>query len=269
MCRIAVFLIPPLASSGWPSASPGWPCSPPRSLLALPCVLGGWGFFCCSSSPIRSCGRFPVGLGSSNKMPCHTHQRLSQWLGHAFRMPPTRMPRKVLASWIPCSRPVGRPHLSNGHSILKDLAQVQLRGNTWGYVANSRRRWRALTAALKWKWSSSRTLRGCRRQCNSPLSLSFDNDNGGGGAPVTPPPPPPYPDGGLPTQPANMAHNPHKFWFAQAHSALCDCGHAIKDQLHRYFHSGLDSIRNRDLLQFTGSRVWYLLLLSIADNLIG
>ena len=153
-----------------------------------------------------------------------------------FRMPPTRMPRKVLASWIPCSRPVGRPHLSNGHSILKDLAQVQLRGNTWGYVANSRRRWRTLTAALKWKWSSSRALRGCRRHCNSPSSLSFSG--GGGGAPVTPPPPPPYPDGGLPTPPAHMAHNPHKYWFAQAYSALCDCGHVIKDQLHRYFHSG-------------------------------
>ena len=80
----SILSLPPPASSGWPSASRGWPCSPPRSLLALPCVLGGWGFFCCSSSPIRSRGRFPVGLGSSNKMPCHTHQRLSQWLGHAF-----------------------------------------------------------------------------------------------------------------------------------------------------------------------------------------
>ena len=47
------------------------------SILALPWVLGGWAFFCCSSSPIRSRGRFPVGLGSSNKMPCHTNYRPS------------------------------------------------------------------------------------------------------------------------------------------------------------------------------------------------
>ena len=73
----SIFSLPPPTSSGWPSASPGRPCSPPRSLLALPCVSGGWGFFCCSSSPIRSRGRFPVGLGSSNKMPCHTNHRPS------------------------------------------------------------------------------------------------------------------------------------------------------------------------------------------------
>ena len=34
-------------------------------LLALPCVLGGWGFACCLQSPIRSRGRLPLGLGSS------------------------------------------------------------------------------------------------------------------------------------------------------------------------------------------------------------
>ena len=59
------------------SASYGWPRSPLCFLLALPCVLGGWAFMCCSSSPIMSLGRLPVGLGSSNKIPCHTNQRLS------------------------------------------------------------------------------------------------------------------------------------------------------------------------------------------------
>ena len=66
------FLLP--ASSGWLSASSGCPRSPPCFLLALPCVLGGRVFVCCSQSPIRSLGRLPVGLGSSNKMTCHTNE---------------------------------------------------------------------------------------------------------------------------------------------------------------------------------------------------
>ena len=37
--------------------------------------------------------------------------------------------------------------------------------------------------------------------------------------------------------PAHMAHDPDKFWYAQVYSALCDCGHVLKDQLHRYFTS--------------------------------
>ena len=171
-------------------------------------------------------------LGLPNIRTLLTRRRL-QWLGHVFRMPPTRMPRKVLASWIPCPRPVGRPHLSHAHSILKDLAQVHLRGNTWGYVASNRCRWRILLESLK--RTSSRTTRGSRRPCNSPLLTSSSS---GGGAPVTPPPPQPYPDGSLPTPPAHMAHAPDKFWYAQAYSDLCDCGHALKDQLHRHFISG-------------------------------
>jgi hypothetical protein len=34
-----------------------------------------------------------------------------------------------------------------------------------------------------------------------------------------------------------MAHDPDKFWYAQVYSALCDCGHVLKAQLHRYFTS--------------------------------
>ena len=36
------------------------------------------------------------------------------------------------------------------------------------------------------------------------------------------------------TPPAHMAHDPDKFWIAQAYSALCDLGHNLKDQFHRY-----------------------------------
>ena len=46
-----------------------------------------------------------------------------------------------------------------------------------------------------------------------------------------------YPDGSMPTPPAYMAHDPDKFWYAQVYSALCDCGHVLKAQLHRYFTS--------------------------------
>ena len=83
---------------------------------------------------------------------------------------------------------------------------------------------------------TSRTSRGRRRPCNPSLLLT--SALGGNGAHATPPlPPPPYPDGNLPTPPAHMAHDPDKFWYAQVYSALCDCGHVIKAQLHRYFTS--------------------------------
>ena len=42
----------------------------------------------------------------------------------------------------------------------------------------------------------------------------------------------------LPGVVLHMAHAPDKFWYAQAYSDLCDCGHALKDQLHRHFISG-------------------------------
>ena len=181
-------------------------------------------------------------LGLPNMRTLLTCRRL-QWLGHVFRMPPTRMPRKVLASWISCPRPVGRPYLSYGHSILTDLAQAHLRGDTWGYVASNRCRWRSLVESLK--RSSSRSMRGRRRPCNpcnpllSPLlSLSLTSASGGNGAQVIPPPPPPpYPHGIMPTPPAYMAHDPDKFWYAQVYSEICDCGHVLKGQLHRYFTS--------------------------------
>ena len=35
----------------------------PTPFLALPCVLGGWGFAFCLQSPIRSRGRLPGGVG--------------------------------------------------------------------------------------------------------------------------------------------------------------------------------------------------------------
>ena len=149
-------------------------------------------------------------LGLPNMRTLLTCRRL-QWLGHVFRMPPTRMPRKVLASWISCPRPVGRPYLSYGHSILTDLAQAHLRGDTWGYVASNRCRWRSLIESLK--RSSSRSLRGRHRPCNPLLPLSLTSASGGNGAHVIPPPPPPpYPDGSMPTPPAFMAHDPDKFW---------------------------------------------------------
>ena len=48
------------------------------------CVLGGWGLLYCLWSPIRSLGRPPVGLGSSNKIPVPYKPSFSQKHLHLF-----------------------------------------------------------------------------------------------------------------------------------------------------------------------------------------
>lgn len=71
--------------------------------------------------------------------------RRLQWAGHVYRMPETRLPRRFLTSWVPHSRPVGRPYFTYGHGLECDLKEAGLNKKGWGKLAMDRVSWRALS----------------------------------------------------------------------------------------------------------------------------
>lgn len=83
------------------------------------------------------------------------HRRRLQWLGHVYRMPTTRLPRRLLSSWLPHPRPVGRPRLTFGHSIIKTLNRAGLDATSWENVAANRRHWGALLDSRRLKTFAS------------------------------------------------------------------------------------------------------------------
>jgi len=74
------------------------------------------------------------------------HSRILRLAGHIVRMPMTRLPRKLLTSWIPKPRPPGHPfndwHVSV-HEALKAKA-ITTEFNQWSLLAQDRSRWVAM-----------------------------------------------------------------------------------------------------------------------------
>jgi exonuclease III len=74
--------------------------------------------------------------------------RRLQWLGHTYRMPETRLPRRMLTAWVPIARPNGRPQLTYSHSIMRDLKKHGLEKG-WGELASNRAEWRAMVKQVR------------------------------------------------------------------------------------------------------------------------
>ena len=74
--------------------------------------------------------------------------RRLQWLGHVYRMPESRLPRRLITSWVLNPRPKGRPHLTYGHSLVNDLKKHGLADN-WSTLALHRGAWRAKVKAIR------------------------------------------------------------------------------------------------------------------------
>ena len=49
------------------------------------------------------------------------NRRILRWAGHASRMPMSRVPRKLLTSWVENPRPVGGPQMAWGRALNKAL----------------------------------------------------------------------------------------------------------------------------------------------------
>ena len=80
--------------------------------------------------------------------------RQLRWVGHVMRMDMSRLPRRFLTAWVQHPRPVGRPQLTFGHSLLKLLKKTGVSCgkngelDTWGVLALDRASWRAMIDAL-------------------------------------------------------------------------------------------------------------------------
>ncbi len=74
--------------------------------------------------------------------------RRLQWLGHVYRMPADRLPRRLLSLWVTNLRPKGRPHLTYGHGLVNNLKTHGLI-DTWSTIALDRVSWRAKVKAIR------------------------------------------------------------------------------------------------------------------------
>ena len=73
-------------------------------------------------------------------------RRQARWLGRVARMDfDTRLPRRMLSSWVRSKRPKGAPHMTYGRSVHKSLAwlNIDMRGDEWPKRAADRVAWRA------------------------------------------------------------------------------------------------------------------------------
>ncbi len=70
--------------------------------------------------------------------------RRLQWAGHVLRMAEARLPRRLITSWVPRARPVGRPYFTYGHSLTQDLTEAKVDVKGWGKLTSDRAGWRAL-----------------------------------------------------------------------------------------------------------------------------
>ena len=72
-------------------------------------------------------------------------RRQLRWLGHMRRMDfESRLPRRLLSSWVPHSRPVGAPSMTYGRSVSKALALFQVDPTRWPELAADRVTWRRM-----------------------------------------------------------------------------------------------------------------------------
>ena len=69
------------------------------------------------------------------------HRRLS-WLGHVARMPFTRLPRKLLSSWVNIRRPREAPEFTYGRGVFKALKVVNVDKLDWFGLALDRDSWK-------------------------------------------------------------------------------------------------------------------------------
>ena len=98
-------------------------------------------------------------LGMANIFDILAARRV-QWLGHTYRMEETRLPRRLLTSWVPRARPNGRPHLTYAHGVVKDLVQYNIGKEGWGAKAEDREGWRATVRRIRGVPKKQKRFRG-------------------------------------------------------------------------------------------------------------
>ena len=71
-----------------------------------------------------------------------------RWAGHVSRMPYSRLPRKMMSSWVRAKRPRGAPKLTYGRTLQKAFRKANVSPNDWQNVAEDREQWRRVCNGL-------------------------------------------------------------------------------------------------------------------------
>jgi hypothetical protein len=81
--------------------------------------------------------------------------RKLRWAGHVMRMSMTRLPRMFMTSWVAAPRRNGRPQISYGHDLTRELNAIGFNldreavdkgvSTCWGVAAQDKETWRKLT----------------------------------------------------------------------------------------------------------------------------
>ena len=71
-----------------------------------------------------------------------------RWAGHVARMPWSRLPRKMMSSWVRSKRPRGAPRYTYGRSLFKTLKKAGIDAKQWHVLANDKLRWRNIVNSL-------------------------------------------------------------------------------------------------------------------------
>ena len=69
-------------------------------------------------------------------------QRQLQWAGHVWRMPETRLPRRLVSSWLTSRRPRGCPEFTYARGLKKALRGAHIPWSDWMTIAQDRCLWR-------------------------------------------------------------------------------------------------------------------------------
>ena len=71
-------------------------------------------------------------------------RRQLSWAGAVSRMPFSRLPRRMLSSWVCAPRPLGAPQFTYARGLHKALAKKEIERSEWHKLAQDRSSWRTL-----------------------------------------------------------------------------------------------------------------------------
>ena len=75
-------------------------------------------------------------------------RRQLRWAGHVARMHFSRLPRKMLSSWVRSKRPRGAPQYTYGRGLMKSLRRAGVDVESWWVQAEDRLQWRDIVNSV-------------------------------------------------------------------------------------------------------------------------
>ena len=90
-------------------------------------------------------------LTGLRELDVYVARRRIRWLGHVAGMEWSRVPRKLLSSWVYQARPTGRPCMRWAGSIEYDMNLAGVKLGTWQDVAMDREKLKQVIKNIKTK----------------------------------------------------------------------------------------------------------------------